>query len=183
MEKETVIIKKLKVENAEEVVFVKKVYTEAFPEGERRDMEDMLRLYTLNEGFTILVIISDNGQLVGFLTYWDLGDFVYAEHFAISSEFRNGGYGKRVMEGFLAQISHPIVIEVEPPTTEIAMRRIQFYTRLGFILWENLGYCQPPYRIGEQALAMDLMTWGEIDIAKNFQKITENIYQNVYKVR
>ena len=113
------------------------------------------------------------------ISYWNMGDFFYIEHFAIDPQLRNGGYGKRVLEAIKEQLHGPIVLEVEEPTDEMSTRRINFYKRLGFILHEK-PYMQPPYRKGESGLPMFLMAYGTMDLDNDFEKVKNTLYKEVY---
>ena len=139
----------------------------------------MLELHKNDSPFTIDIITADE-QKVGFLTYWDLGEFIFAEHFAISPEFRNGGYGGKVMNRFMNDSSKPIVLEVELPTTILSERRIGFYQRLGFKLWENIQYHQPSYSEEGNVIPMKLMSYRDINVEKDIIRIKECIYTIVY---
>ncbi|MBK5722652.1 GNAT family N-acetyltransferase [Dysgonomonas sp. Marseille-P4677] len=172
-------IRKLNTSNQEELSFVENLYVESFPPSERRPVETMFDLYKSNGPFVISLTIEE-GHIVGFLTYWDLDDFIFAEHFAISSEFRNGGYGRKVMDLFIKYATKPIILEVELPTTIISERRIGFYQRLGFKLWENIQYQQPAYLKDGIAIPMKLMTYGNIDIEKDLIQIRSKIYNIAY---
>ena len=172
-------IRELNISDKNEISFVENLYIESFPPSERRPVEGMLNLYKGNLPFVIALTIEDE-QIVGFLTYWDLGEFIFAEHFAISSEFRNGGYGRKVMDLFIKYVTKPIVLEVELPTTILSERRIGFYQRIGFKLWESVQYQQPAYLEDGIAIPMKLMTYGNIDIEKNLIEIRSRIYNIVY---
>lgn len=172
-------IRKLDLSNSHEVAFVENLYIESFPLSERRPVETMLSLYKNEPSFVITVTIEDE-QIVGFLTYWNLDEFVFAEHFAISAEYRNGGYGRKVMDLFIKEITTPIILEVELPTTILSERRIGFYQRIGFRLWENIQYHQPAYMEDSGPIPMKLMTYGNIDIEKNLTDIRSKIYSKVY---
>lgn len=110
-------LKKLDNSNNKDIQFVEKLYLESFPSSERRATKAMFDLNAdESNAFTIQIVMEEN-QYLGFLTYWNLKDFVFAEHFAIDSEFRNGGYGGKVMELFIESTHSPIVLEVELPNT------------------------------------------------------------------
>jgi hypothetical protein len=106
---------------------------------------------------------------------------VYVEHFAIDETARNGGFGAVAMKQFIAQTTHPVVLEVEIPTSELSRRRIGFYERLGFIA-DNHAYQQPPYTEGGAWLPMQLMTYGRIDMEESFDYVRACLYKKVYKV-
>lgn len=172
-------IRELNLSDSHEVTFIENLYIESFPLSERRPVSAMLNLYKDNPSFIITLAIEDD-QSVGFLTYWNLGEFIFAEHFAISPEFRNGGYGRKVMDLFIKETTAPIVLEVELPATILSERRIGFYQRIGFKLWENVQYQQPAYRENSGPIPMKLMTYRDIDVAKNLTDIRSKIYSIVY---
>ena len=105
-----------------------------------------------------------------------------SEHFAIDPAQRNGGYGKSVLNHLCQLLKHPIVLEVEIPEEEMAKRRINFYQRQGFSLWEK-PYQQPPYKTGDNYLPMLIMAYGDIECGKDFDSVKEHIYREVYNVK
>ena len=114
------------------------LYEAAFPADERREVAEFSRLADTEKKFHINVFVGDNDEFIGFLTSWEWDDFRYGEHFAISPEMRCGGIGGNALRWFLASDSRPLVIEVEPPTDEMACRRIGFYERNGLRLWSGV---------------------------------------------
>ena len=123
----------------------------------------------------------EENRPIGFFTYWDFDTFYYAEHFAIDPTLRNGGYGKQVLNLLCDSLPRPIVLEVEMPKEEMSKRRIGFYQRQGFILWQH-DYQQPPYKPGDSYLPMLLMVYGDLDCEKDFEAIKRRIYREVYNV-
>lgn len=174
------ILKKLDISVPDELSFIKELYMDSFPLCERRPENTMLKLYQDNPIFDI-AIIMENNNYVGFLTYWSFKEFIFAEHFAISPNFRNGGYGGKVMQKFIEEAAHkPIILEVELPTTIMSERRIGFYQRLGFKLWTNIQYQQPSYHKNDEVIPMKLMSIGNIDLEKDIKEIRSIIYESVY---
>ena len=171
-------LRNLELSNIDEVSFVENLYIESFPPSERRPVKKMLDFYQDNDLFFIDVAVED-GRLVGFLTYWDIDEFIFAEHFAIAPEFRNGGYGRKVMKLF-QKSAKPIILEVELPSTILSERRIGFYQRLGYKLWENVQYQQPAYSIDGLAIPMKLMTYGNLNVERDLIEIRSKIYSIVY---
>lgn len=172
-------LQKIDITNQKEIAFIENLYIESFPLNERRPVPKMLDILEHEDSFNIFIII-ENDEQVGFLTYWDLTDHIFAEHFAISPEYRNGGYGRKVMELFIKHANKPIILEVELPDTLLSERRIGFYQRIGFKLWDNITYQQPPYHEGDSPIPMKLMSHGDIDLDKHLDKIKEEIYEIVY---
>lgn len=121
------------------------LYLAAFPEEERRPEAAWEKLMHQSPLFHADAILDD-GDYCGFITSWHFSNFIYVEHFAISSSRRGGGIGGRAFECFMKQCAgKEIVLEVETPDTEIARRRIGFYERHAMHLLPN-DYQQPPYR-------------------------------------
>lgn len=161
--------------------FMEELLTAAFPPEEYRELKD-LREYTDRTGHFYNNIIFDDDTPVGFITYWDFDNFYYFEHFAINPALRNGGYGKKVLDFLTEKLERPIVLEVEKPTEEMAQRRIGFYQRQGFTLWEE-EYQQPPYKPGDDFLPMHLMVNGDLQCERDFEEVKQRIYKEVYNVK
>lgn len=158
--------------------FMEDLLTTAFPPEEYRELNE-LRRYTDHANHFYNNIIFDDDTPVGLITYWDFDRFYYVEHFAIDPTLRNGGYGKKTLEFLCNQLTLPIVLEVEMPIEEMAKRRINFYQRQGFTLWEN-EYKQPPYKAGDDFLPMYLMVRGDLQCEQDFEAIKNRIYKEVY---
>jgi len=151
----------------------------SFPEEEYRPLDE-LRLFTRDKQCFYNHIILDGDNPVGFITYWMLSNFYYVEHFAMDKRYRNEGYGKETINQLCERI-HPIVLEVEIPNNNLAQRRIEFYLRQGFILWNNF-YVQPPYKPGNAAVPMYLMNYGKLNPANDFERVKEEIYREIYNI-
>lgn len=77
--------------------FMEELLVDSFPPEEYRQLEQ-LREFTDRTGNFHNNIIFDDDLPIGFITYWDFGNFYYVEHFATNPALRNGGYGKRTLE-------------------------------------------------------------------------------------
>ena len=157
-------IKQVKTQDEVNYTFVEKLMHTAFPQEERRDTVQQ-REYSDNNPRFCNNIILENGNSIGMISYW--------------TSLRNGGYGKRVLEMIKKQLKGPIVLEVEEPNDEMSTRRIHFYKRLEFTLHKK-PYIQPPYRKGDSGLPMLLMTYGDIDMESDFEKVKKTLYKEVY---
>lgn len=164
---------------------VEATYLYSFPEDERRDFSLFCKLLdkegTLADGNGTFQVysLSHAGEYIGFISFWNLGAFVYVEHFAIDASARNGGFGSTVMHRFLERVPKPVILEVEAPVDEMSRRRIGFYERLGFTL-DHHPYVQPPYRAGGQWVPMLLMSYGSINLDNQFEEIKTTLYRYVY---
>jgi ribosomal protein S18 acetylase RimI-like enzyme len=155
---------------------VVQLYELSFPVEERRNLSAQQLL--LENGALQLQVIEKNGVFAGFIFCWLLTDFIFIEHFAIVAAQRGGGIGSRVMTLLMAQY-RKIVLEVEPPQSTDAIRRIAFYEGLGFHAYPY-PYRQPSYRAGGTPLIMWLMQKGMPPEEHTFSKITSEIYREVY---
>ena len=61
----------------------------------------------------------------------------------------------------------------------MSTRRIHFYKRLEFTLHKK-PYMQPPYRKGDNGRPMLLMTYGDIDMESDFEKVKKTLYKAIY---
>lgn len=161
--------------------YMEQLMTASFPPEEYRELEE-LRKYTDSKSHFHNNIIFNDDVPVGFITYWNFGHFYYVEHFAIDPAQRNGGHGKNVLNHLCQLLEHPIILEVEAPEEEMSQRRINFYQRHGFSLWET-PYQQPPYKAGDSYLPMFLMAYGDMHCEKDYETVKEHIYREVYNVR
>lgn len=161
--------------------YIEQLLVASFPTDEYRALEEE-REYTDSKEIFYNNIILNDGAPIGLITYWDFRQFYYVEHFAIDPAQRNGGYGKTVLNKLCEELHRPIVLEVEAPVEEIAKRRIGFYQRQGFSLWEK-EYLQPPYKAGDSYLPMHIMAYGNLECEKAFDEIKNLIYREVYNVK
>ena len=166
--------------NNEQQVFVQQVLKQCFPFEEYPDFEKLNNLIRYKKEFICNIVMKDEDP-IGIFNYWDLPRFIFIEHFAILPENRDKSLGLQTMNLFLEQAQLPIILEVEPPETEIQKRRIAFYERLGFHLWTS-EYVQPPYRSDFEGIPMQLMCFGQLDETEHFKHILSLLYRVVYNV-
>ena len=155
-----------------------KLLKESFPVAEYRDMRELREVVEKNRLFHIFSI-EDDARILGFISYWEFERFLYVEHFVIDKSFRGNKYGETAILKFVAQQSKPVVLEVEPPETEIAVRRINFYKRCDFYLIDK-DYMQPPYRKGEDMFRLMLMSTDKDFCTDSFECVRLTIYKEVY---
>lgn len=136
--------------------FVKALYESAFPVQERREWTDLLSLIG-REPEMRLEIVKDEEEPVAFVVWWQISDWMFIEHLAVSSTRRGKNYGSRIMDHYLALAQQRMLLEVEPPLTEEAQRRIRFYEKLGLNLLDY-AYEQPSYNEKGVVYPMCLMS-------------------------
>ncbi len=161
--------------------FVERLFLDAFPESERRPVDAQRRNVDENESFHCYLFGEHDGLPAGFITVWRLDGFCYVEHFAVDPALRNGGYGSRVMQRLLQELPLPVVLEAEVPTDDLSRRRVGFYERQGFRVWDK-DYVQPPYRPGGDSLPLYLMVANESDTMPSLDAVRRAIYREVYEV-
>lgn len=150
------------------------LYKSAFPPAERRTLEQQKRVLE-NPAYHFNPIQREKHE-VGFLAWWDLGEFNYVEHFAVDSTMRGKGIGSVVIKTFLEEHDKPVLLEVDPPEDDIAKRRIALYERLGFVL-SDISYQQPPYERDGLLIPLRIMTTDDAkrDVLKKRIKILKKI--------
>lgn len=156
---------------------LKQIYETSFPEDERKEWGQITEL--LNDTQFSLNEIYDQQKFLGFISIWNLNEFIFIEHFAIRASEQGKGYGTQTMEHVLSMNSKPIVLEVEEPLTETAHKRIAFYEQLNFTV--NSGsYFQPAYSIGKSSIKMLLMSYPMKIETADFERIKARIHDQVY---
>lgn len=152
----------------------------AFPPEERRSTENQRIMTDTNPLFHANALL-DNGFFAGLLTYWEFPRFIYIEHLATEPQIRGRGIGAKALAALENVKNLPVVLEVEPPVDDITRRRIGFYQRNGFVLWEKSPYLQPPYEPGYQPLSLYLMVKGKLNEALDFKEVRNSIHREVYE--
>ena len=164
--------------NDDNYSFVEKLLESSFPIDERRD-NDLQKAYTDEKSnFNVNVILLD-GNIVGLINYWDLGEVYYIEHFAIDPLLRGNGIGEQTLKRIKSILSNkPIILEAETPIDEMQKRRINFYSRNEFQLYD-IEYKQPPYRKDGGCIDMNILTYNwfsKLDI----NQVINELYRQVY---
>lgn len=131
-------------------------YESSFPACERRPLAAQME--ALKEGRFHVDCYEDERGFVGLLSYWEFEGLIYAEHFAIAENRRGEGWGSRILKQWLAELAHPVVLEIEPMVDELTHARLRFYEALGFELLPD-EHVQPLYRVGDVPLPLRLLSY------------------------
>lgn len=156
---------------------VYKILDQSFDPSLHRSYDRQKKL-TDNPLFNI-VTKEKEGKTLGFITYWDFDSFIYAEHLAVDEALRGNGLGAELVKEVL-NLGKPLILEVEPPETEIDKRRVKFYERLGLI-FHNYEYYQPPYDKKFDFEKLFVMASKELN-KEEFLKAVDKIFKNVYEI-
>lgn len=158
-------------------IFLVNCYLAAFTADERRPLPDLEALLQRSDFACNVLLKAD--EPVGLFLSWQLPRFRYIEHFAIAHAFRGQIIGKTALNKYLGTCNLPVVLEVEPPVSEINSRRIRFYEREGFELCEQ-PFIQPPYASGQNSVELRLMEWGGDLLKQDFEQVKNELYRTVY---
>lgn len=132
-----------------------RIYTVSFPCCERRTEADCAR--ALADPAFAAEGAWCGGRLAGILFYWIGPGFHYVEHLAVDPELRGGSLGTAILSRLCGRAER-VVLEIDPPEEEIALRRLHFYRRLGFR--DNpYAYVHPSYACPFQPHRLVLMSW------------------------
>lgn len=151
---------------------------QSFPEDEYRTYEEQKALLQ-DPRYSVYGMYDEKEELKAFIAVWDLEEFAFVEHFAVNPAYRNSGLGAGVLQRLSGMVQKLICLEVEPPKTELARRRIGFYERNHFFL--NLyPYMQPSISKGRKAIPLCIMTSGAEVPEEVFLRMKAVLYTEIY---
>lgn len=151
-----------------------------FPLSERRTKQNQFNL--LKNKNVSLNFIEKDEKTAGYFIFWNFEDFIFIEHIATLKEFRGQGIGTSFLKEFISKQNKQIILEVEKPDNETAIKRIRFYEHLGFVL-NDYNYMQPSYHNDGAKVPMKIMTLQKTLSEQEYNKITQKIKQEVYNVK
>lgn len=131
-----------------------RLYTESFPEHERRRISS--HVLAVDDPHFHTRVAIENGNLLAILFHWTLGDKrTYIEHIAVNAQMRGRNIGSTILHNFIDQNPDTtVILEIDPPVDEVSERRLAFYEKAGF---RNTGflYTHPSYQ--KKGLRHDLL--------------------------
>jgi len=154
------------------------IYDSSFPEDEKRDIQTQRKLLSNNK-YKIILYDNKNGEMVGFVALWMLGDIVFLEHLAIKKEFRGRGYGTKILKDIKQKFPGKVVLEVEPPKDETTIRRIKFYKKAGFHFNEH-HYVQPPLGRKKKPVPLKIMSYPKPVPQEKFDYLVRYLHKNIH---
>ena len=155
---------------------------EAFPACERRTFEHHKKV--MKNPLYHFEMLYEKSEIVGFLGYWELGDWLYAEHLAMYKDKRGNGIGGNALSSLTQKGRTVLDVQIPPAASEelIENRRIRRYERLGFVL-QPYAYYQPAYDgIGEKVPLALMASNGGILSQEDFAEVRNAIYRVVHGV-
>jgi len=133
----------------------------------------------LDEPAYAILTGEEAGVIRAIMAVWEFACFRYIEHFAVDPALRGQGIGAAMLREYLCRDARRIVLEVEPPENEIAIRRIGFYERCGLSL-SRFSYAQPPLNPGDGMLPLMLMSSGGVLSDDEAAAVRDTLYREVY---
>ena len=150
---------------------------DAFPPTERRTFAGQ-RALLANPHYRLRVQTAA-GSVTALMAVWEFSHFRFVEHIAVSPSLRGQGVGGKWIEEYVAADALPVILEVEPPETELAARRIGFYKRHGFHT-SPFAYQQPSMQDGQPPIPLILMQSGAPLTKADFLQVRDTLYHEVY---
>lgn len=152
----------------------------SFPKHEIRGYGPQKKLLD-DPNFNIYVIRDEKSEQVkAFITIWDVEDFGFVDHFAVSEEFRNEGLGSIILSETRKLINRKMFFEVDLPKDEMSKRRIGFYERNGYFL-NDFQYELPPLVEGLEPMTMMIMSSDEKLTKEKLTSLKNELMKIVYK--
>ena len=152
------------------------LYRNAFPKEERREWNELLSMIGTVPEMRLQVIV-DGKEEIGFIISWVLNDWCFIEHFALSEKLRGRGYGEIVMKDFMSQ--YKVLLEIEPPDTKDAIRRLNFYEKIGMFRL-HFPYQQPSYREAGVFYKMLLMSNISVTEQLEMDRVLHLVMKQIY---
>ncbi|MDO5518677.1 MAG: GNAT family N-acetyltransferase [Clostridium sp.] len=143
--------------NTQDSYYFKKmmaIYEISFPIFEQRTLNNQIEV--LQEQDYYCTAVCEEAKLVGIIWYWNLDEMKYIEHLAISPDLRGKGYGSKILKSF-CEDNEKVMLEIDPPNDDISIRRLKFYSNLGFKL-QDFQHTHPPYRKGYKGHSLKIMS-------------------------
>lgn len=152
------------------------LYRQSFPYSEQRETLSQEKI--LNDEAYYFYLVHDEEIFAGLLLCWETEEFVYIEHLCVFPEMRNKRYGQRILKLLKKQTEKRIVLEIDPPIEEIAVRRKGFYERNGFR--ENpYEHKQMPFHKGEQPSPLRIMSYPDLLSRDEYDRLNDYLQNHV----
>ncbi len=149
----------------------------SLPPDEHRSYDAQKAL--LAEPAYAIMTAEEEGAVRAIMAVWEFCGWRYVEHFAVDPALRGRGVGAAMLGEYLGRDERRVVLEVELPETEIARRRIGFYTRCGLEI-SDFAYAQPPLNPGDGMLPLRLMASGGALTDGEAAAVRALLYREVY---
>lgn len=153
------------------------LYRRSFPAHELRLWPDQQAV--MNDPLYHFDLCLLDGALGGLILYWDFGAYIYVEHFCVEPSMRGHGLGTLILAE-LAKKSKPIILEIDPLTDDVAVRRKGFYERCGYVA-NGFAHVHPPYQAANHGHALIVMSHPRALSQAEFDTFTVDLREKVMK--
>lgn len=151
------------------------LYRRSFPAHELRLWPDQQAV--MNDPLYRFDLCLLDGALAGLILYWDFGAYIYVEHFCVEPSMRGHGLGTLILAE-LAKKSKPIILEIDPLTDDVAIRRKGFYERCGYVA-NGFAHIHPPYQAANHGHALIVMSHPRALSQAEFDTFTVDLREKV----
>ncbi len=129
------------------------------------------------------VFVHYGNKIIGYICYWEFERFIFLEYFAVLKQYRRQHYGTKILLSFLRSKSKDIVLEVEKPTDETTIKRINFYKFIGFDI-ADIEYVQPSYhKNSAHGPSMNIMFFAPKRSEQKLRLYIRQIHEVAYQVK
>ena len=146
------------------------LYRASFPDFEQRSTAQ--QAFAFDDDQYCLLAFEKAGKFVGFISYWQLSECLYIEHFAVVQHLRGKGYGTQILNSFVKRASLPVVLEIDPVVDEKSLRRLNFYQKCRFYK-NTFAHTHPPYMPNHEPHPLIVMS--------SHRPLTPQQYEGFYK--
>lgn len=153
------------------------LYRRSFPAHELRLWPDQQAV--MNDPLYHFGLCLLDGALAGLILYWDFGAYIYVEHFCVEPSMRGHGLGTLILVK-LAKKGKPIILEIDPLTDDVAVRRKGFYERCGYVA-NGFAHVHPPYQAANNGHALIVMSHPRALSQAEFDTFTVDLREKVMK--
>lgn len=153
------------------------IYKSSFPIFEQRTLKSQTDVLENKQYYCS--VICENDELIGILFYWEYDKYRYIEHLAISKELRGKNYGSKILEKF-CQSNKNTILEIDIPIDDISIKRLNFYSKLGFKI-QNFEHIHPPYRKEYEGHSLKVMSYNKDLSEEEYYIFNEFLNKTVMK--
>lgn len=159
------------------------ILDEAFPPSEIKSKNDIHSLF--KKGTIKLYGDFEQNQLLGVIMIWvfERDNIVYISNFAIDKNMRGQGIGSKMLAEIIALYpSQIIILEVEVPYDEISYKRIKFYERNDFVLYDKDAFLQPQISSTVNETPLYLMSYGKPLNDEQYSHTKNSLFKHAYNI-
>ncbi|RBQ33698.1 GNAT family N-acetyltransferase [Rahnella aquatilis] len=136
--------------------YFNQVYSDSFPDYEQRTLKGRTRI--LHEADTFCAwILNHEGENVGILGGWHIGEWFYIEHFAVDKSLRGRGIGRLAMDHINAKFKQ-VILEIDIPQDCISFKRLAFYKGRGYVS-NDITHVHPSYKVAYKPHSLKVLSF------------------------